>query len=78
MLRVAFAALHFTGMTAAIEWKEMCLSVFQSRRHVNLIRISREVNESARLELKQRRARIAIFFVLLDRMLPALARSRIL
>src|SRR5947207_1365575 len=47
MLRVAFAALHFTGMTAAIEWKEVCLSVFQSRRHGNLVRIGREMNNSA-------------------------------
>ena len=47
MLRVAFAALHFTGMTAAIEWKEMCLSVFQSRRHVNLVRIGRKMNKGA-------------------------------
>src|SRR5437588_11447623 len=47
MLRVSFAALHFTGMTAAIDWKVMCLSVFQSLRPVNLVRIGREMNKSA-------------------------------
>src|SRR5437773_5345396 len=64
MLRIASATLDFSRMTSTIEREKMRLLPLQPCRHMNLVRIGSEMDESTRFKLKERRARIAIFLVL--------------
>lgn len=64
-------------MAATVEWQEIGPLTRQPRRHMNLIRIRREVDQRPVLELKQRSPEIPLL-VLLHRVPPVLASRRIL
>ena len=78
MLRVAGAAFNLARLAAAIERQEMCLGTRKPCRHVDLVRIGREMHQGAGFEAKERRTGVAVLLVLAHRMAPALAGTRIL
>jgi hypothetical protein len=50
----------------------------QPRRHVDFVGINGEMHQRAILELEQRRAWVAVFAILFNRMPPILAGARVL
>src|SRR5205823_1127381 len=78
MLGITSPTPDLPGMAAAIERKEVRLLPREPRRHVNLIRVSREVHQRTLFEFEHRRARIAALFVLTHRMTPMLSGRRVL
>ena len=65
-------------VAAAIEGEKRRVRAAQPRRHVDLVRIGREVHQGPRLEAKQRRTWVAVVAVLGDGVPPGLARRRVL
>ena len=78
MLRVPGAAFNLARLVAAVEGQEMGLGTRKPRRHVDLVRIGREMHQRAGIEAKERGTGIPVILVLAHRMAPALAGARIL
>ena len=78
MLRVAGAAFYSARLAAAVEGQEMRLATRKPRRHVDFVRIRREMHQGAGLEAKERRTRVPVLLVLAYRMTPVLTGARIL
>src|SRR5439155_12726471 len=47
MLRITCSAFYLARVASAVERKEMCFLLLQSRCHVNFVGIGREMNKSA-------------------------------
>ncbi len=78
MLRIARAALDLARMAAAVERQEVRRLSAEPGGHVHLVRIGGEVHQRPRLELEERRPRVAVLLVLPHRVPPVLARAGIL
>ena len=78
MLRVTGAAFYLARLAAAVERQEMRFGTRKPRRHVDFVRIGREMHQGAGFEAKERRTRVPVLLVLAHRMAPVLAGARIL
>ena len=75
---VVGSAFNLSRLAATVERQELCRAARKPRRHVDLVRVGREVHEDAGSEAKQRRTWIPVRLVLTHGMAPALAGARIL
>ena len=78
VLGIARAAPDGSRMTAPVERQEESLGPGNMGSHVDFIGIGGKVDQCPLFEIEQRRAGVAILFVLLDGVAPVLAGARIL